>query len=1355
MYWIDDQGKLREGDEEQGQRYGFRPATEEDLLAHNEGLATAEAEATNGPLDIIGQGFQGGLGLVQNLARDSGWTPPVPGSESFGPGAAPLTPPPAPAPLPPGEETFPGGFTEEARLLGKAHPVYRGIGQGLAVAPFAGVAGAAGGALAPATILGGAVGAIGGEAVVEAVAQEYDDAWLDERPFELKRAAANVAMFGLGDVLLRGAPRLAGRALEAISPAEAAAKSALGARGRTRNVIAEAQAQAQKAGAKPARSVGAASAQELNDPFDDALAQMNDNDAITLARDFDDHAYLVSTDIADEMTRLNTGLSESLGNDLKYRDFEIYADAWSPETLERQAEWMDEATEMGAHVIEAIEQSPVDLGNHGKRVAADLRTGWSNIAAADTPARKAYLLDQLKKNLDKRVMAIAGDYQSDQVARTDLLKILDEYVGGPNTRGYLREGLESVDNFGGAAELQKALNAPWHDLLKSWRKITDTFLEATGEKKFGVMGAGRNVMEGTVGKARAVIEQDPRSLGRMREHLGTAFDAYQRLIAARDAHGLVKKEGLPQLEQSIRNLMEDWNLGATLGVAKAKAAHAGRNPKNWGRFALDAAEHLPMVGGVVKGARALERVAGDLHIQKGTALANVWDEGLRRYAKHPSLGESPIYASYSPWMQEALRTRGAPIPQPPGGAGGFGQAARDAGTKVAGAGLIAGSAALGEEQPEGAAGAGAAGLGLLLGRPLFLSKAGRKLSLLQAAGELSETAAAAGLKGSQMYRAAHDLYGANQAADLISDATQALQESGIDPSKLVGPNDMAARFPRPGEPRARTESDALKVLEERYPNLRERLQRAEGEFDPRAKVLDKPAHKKSAEAFQRWAEENGKKLRVDVRGVVDRYAGNFDYHDINGLGREGSKSLKDRFVREAMDEGEGPAAAKTGATARAREVGKTATALRKILDKAIADGQATPGVTYRGVLMRRNELERLVNSEFAEARSFMSTTVDPEYAEGFVKKKVAARDPSLEPVVLEIRQKTGVPVQDGEGEILLRPGTRFKVERDGDTIRLIETDDPLPPPSEFGKARFSSLPWVAGGLLGVGAATTAPDARAQERPAGPSPEAGPATLYREAVRGIDEGGTSIIRQQASAALRRTPPAGRSPLRAFLGGKRDLDAAVDAAREALTELQSDPSALIETLAASMGDLPRTHPSVYMALTEKAVGIVSYLSAAIPERTGQTLLDPDGIPPSTDRSLDFAYKVVGATDPRQAMGDIARLDIPPEELEAYQANWPELWEPYKVELIGQAMRRAEGGRPVDGEKLRRLDDLLGMNGALDPSGSAEVAMHMLAAQEQAPAAPASNSPPTQAPSASGRSASLFATRAVGAQMENQIG
>ncbi len=82
-YWVDSLGKLREGDEEQARRYGFKPATDEDLLAHNEALDTAEAD-TKGPLGLIGEGFERGLSHIQNLSHDTGITPPMPGGDAFG-----------------------------------------------------------------------------------------------------------------------------------------------------------------------------------------------------------------------------------------------------------------------------------------------------------------------------------------------------------------------------------------------------------------------------------------------------------------------------------------------------------------------------------------------------------------------------------------------------------------------------------------------------------------------------------------------------------------------------------------------------------------------------------------------------------------------------------------------------------------------------------------------------------------------------------------------------------------------------------------------------------------------------------------------------------------------------------------------------------------------------------------------------------------------------------------------------------------------------------------------------------------------------------------------------------------------
>lgn len=1349
-------GKLWEFDDPtEALRQGMVEANDQDIAAHNHQIDVAAAD-TKGAFGNIGEGFERGLGHVQDLARAGGWTPPMPGSEAFGPGAPSLTPPAEPAPLPPaGAETFPEAFSPEARLRASEHPILQGIGTGLAVAPAAGIAAAAGSSVLPGAVplVGGAVGALGAEATVEGLAQEWDDAWLEERPFELARAVGNIFMFGGGDVLLRGGGKLIGKGI-------GAAKSALGGR----NVIAEAQAKAGKAANRPTRSVGAASAQELNDPFDDAIGQMSETDAAVLARDFDDHSFLVARDIADEMTRINQGLSEDLGNDLKYRDFEIAADAWDGSTLERQADFFGELDGRGRDLIEAIELSPVDLGSHGKRTAADVSRYLDSIASAETPARRLYLLDQLKRTLDKRIMAVAGDYQSDQVARTDLLGLLDEFAGGAETRGWLRESIEDANLFGHAAELQKALNAPWHEMLKSWRKVSDAFLEATGEKQFGVMGAGRNVMEGTVNRARAVIGQDPRALAEFRQHLGRVFDGYQGLIDARQAHGIVEKGNLPVLEQSIRNLMEDWNLGATLGVAKAKVAHIQRNPRHWQRI-LDAAEGVGGIGGFLKGARQLQRMAGDLHIQKGTQLANVWDEGLRRFAKHPSLAESPTYGSYSPWMQEALRTRGAPIPGPPGGAGGaaaaagagggggglggvggaVADAAREHGSKVAGAGLLAGAGALADEQPEGAAGAGAGGLALLLGgRKLFR---GDVLALLRKPGHHWEKeghgyiVARRWLKGKEPLSArfiehhiAPSVMGPNgfwmkpdvvpEDADLRAVIADTMAGHGVNEDQAVRALLSEATGFKPKDPNAPAKPRKPKAPAAPAPPVEDRSG-IDGDFDDDVVLMLSPPDMKEA--------------LKDARRAV---------------GKEGQKAFKDYQSQAGFKMNE---AMRTGdfsswGAERAGDV-------QAYLQNAVDSGATAPGFVRRGVELTREEVERLTAAKLLTAKAFVSTSPNPALAKRFAGAAKRGDQGFRKaqgdvPVLFEIEQMTGVPLS--AGEVTLRPGTQFKVL--GHRVEKAKTASGILHVFRVRESGYrpgaKTEGIIAGGLLGLGGLAAASDARAQDRPVGPSPEAGPATLYREAMRGINDGGATVIRQKASSALRRTPPRGRPALRAFTG-RRNLDAAVDDARATLAELQGDPSALVETLASSMGDLPRTHPSVYMALTQKAVGIVSYLSAAAPPRTGQTLIDPEGLPPSTDRSLEFAYKVVGSTMPLQAMSDIARLDVPPEELEAFQQHWPELWEPYRLELVGQTMRRAEGGRPVDAEKLRQLDALLGMNGQLDPSGSVEVAQHMLAAQEQAPAAPASNSPPTQAPSATGRSANLFRTRLGVAQMENQVG
>jgi hypothetical protein len=1275
-----------------------RARSEFGLIPHEEWQQREADKAvdTKGPVGLIAEGAERGLGHavdVGNTVADA----VMPKGYGTAPGLVDETP------RATGASLFPEANSDAGRRRTELHPYLEGAGTGLAAAPFAAAGGALAGGLGLGA-LGAGAAATTASTVVEAAAQEYDDAWLEKRPMELKNVAGLTAMFGLGGVILHQAGKVVGKVL-GLGGEEAAGDALGGALGGTspkpsglggRNIVAEATAKAEHAAGgngSAARSVGAASAEELQEPFDAAIGSMTDRDAVVLARDADDHLQLVARHSADDWTRVHKGLSESLGNQLKYRDVQIATDALTPKQVAANNAWTREAVDKALGVAEQIRTggpSGLDYGAAGKTIASDIERYSKLIMDEPDLAKRFQTIDTFKKVTDKRIMQVAGNFQGDPFARSSLLEHMDGVFGGPETKGFIREGLENPKYWGHAGTLQKALNAPWHDMLKHWSKVTDRLLEHTGETQFGVMGAGRKPMQGTAERLLAVFQKDPRVLSEFGKDLSGVFDGYQRLIEAREAHGIVEKEGLPELAQSVRNLMEDWNLAATVGIARNKVRHASLNPKRLEKL-LALAEKAPFgVGGAVGAARQVAGLAGDLRIQKGTPLADVWDRGLKRYALHPELADPSIHANYSPWMQEALRARGAPIPggTPPAGGGtgslfggaaspggpspaapaasggGFGQAAaaaaKEHGGKVAGVGLLAGASALEDkDNPNGAAAAGAAGLGLLLGGK----------GLMRAIRPIAEEVAPEALRHAEM---------------------------------------MAGRKPSGRLWRSIADAKGMRTF-------------ADG--------LASKYH--TAEAFQETAERVAKDLSPEHRRALEHWTG------------YGYKNLQ--------------------ATPDA-ETGKAALAA---LNDAVSKGLTTPGETTRGVWLTPDELERFKADSVFVSPGFMSTSANRNYPRQFLANKAAESTEGKVPVIFQVHQVSGVPLpfQARESEILLRPGTTFdaRVVRDEvrkgvyeDTVHLFERQSP---PDVAGA---HPAPIAGGLLIGLGVAAAAGNARAAPPPSleeppdpGPSPQVGPVGVYRDAMRTVAQGGEALIRQKATAALRMSAPKGRGALHAFMG-RRNLDDAVDAARDALRDLQNDPEALVDRLAGTTGELGTTHPAVYMALVEKAHGLVSYLAAEAPQRTGKTLLDPEGTAPSHDRSLDFAFKTVGALMPVQAMNDVARLDAAPEEVAAFQQNWPELWEPLRAELLGQVQRRTEAGRPVDSEKLRQLDALLQMDGQLDPSASSAVAQQMLSAQEQAaPPAQGGGGGGSGGGKPSGAASSSFRTRLDSAQMENAIG
>lgn len=187
--------------------------------------------------------------------------------------------------------------------------------------------------------------------------------------------------------------------------------------------------------------------------------------------------------------------------------------------------------------------------------------------------------------------------------------------------------------------------------------------------------------------------------------------------------------------------------------------------------------------------------------------------------------------------------------------------------------------------------------------------------------------------------------------------------------------------------------------------LRERAQDALLDYKPGTplertdfQIYERPDYVLAKEAIEQ-------DIPPEIKTAVEQYAGMW-YEDINKVYRTGGEP------RPGM-----PTASK-----KIREAGKR---VEEYLNRAVAEGLAVPGDVWRGVDIPKEALDPLLSSDYVLARSFMSTSIDPQIARQFARAH-SAEDLGRVPVVFRIKQTTGVPVGHGEAELLLRPGTAFR-----------------------------------------------------------------------------------------------------------------------------------------------------------------------------------------------------------------------------------------------------------------------------------------------------------------------------------------
>jgi hypothetical protein len=1207
-------------------------------------------------------------------------------------------------PLPGGGLTsLQDAYSPEARLRREAHPYAAGIGTGLAAAPAAGLAAAGGALLAPGAIplIGGTVGGVVTEAGVQAAAQEYDDAWLEQRPMELQQVAAKTLMFAGADMLFRGAFAGGKRLLLGAAPETG---------GLGRNLVSEAQGVARESSpyAKPGASVGAAHAEDLSEPFDDAISSMSDKDAAVLARDSEDHLHLVSQHASEEFTRVNQGLTDNLGTKLKYENFAKNAADWDAPLLERQAGWLDSVVEQGDGVAREVasfaEGKPeaIDFGNLGKKAAKVIDDYNRRIVQETDPARRNLLTDNVKKQLDSVTMSIDASHGVDAVTRGDLKALIAPY------REELRMGLQNPKFWGKNANVQRDLNAPWHQFLEHWPKVQQQVLEATGHTAFDTAGAGRVTRESTVDRMLSLLGKDPRSNQEFGKHLAGALDGLNGLIEASQKHGITDNSALEAMAGDVRNLMEDWNLGTTVGVAKNRVAIMQRDPRKWARLALDFGERLPLgVGKTIETVRHLGSAMNDLHLQQDTPLAAVWDRAYQRFAQNPALKDPSIARNYADWVVDSLNKRGGAIPPPAGAMGapssaamndvmtgspGFGQAAQSIFSKGAeGDALATVPAGLRERVGAGGIRTVEQARELLTGNQVSTGTLDRTGSLGVAGaskgGLLPKPVAEQGL--------VPRVVGSDTEAfrkfpipdrDIFTPHVGTLAEDGIYHERLSGPGGKTpGGFFRGADGKIRYIKSDKDVAHSAIEAGNSSMYTALGRKVPEMRVVKLPGGHSAlaSEAFgPEWKELNDiPDWGALPKSVRDSYAEGVPTDFIMGnwdVSRNSKNIMTDGTSTLMVDPGE----AATNAWAAKwfagnekhieREIGRTTAAghgnIPSTEEGFLLDpkwgayvGKEPTHTLLGSYAQSEGELRKLMGRSFERSVATIEQAGGPE---AFIR----AHQPTL-----------------GEAEV-----KRAAAEM---TDRIAKFKTALP--------FFAAAAYLAFGGT----------AEAAERP--PPPQMPPQAAYREAMQDIAKGGDAHLTALATSALRKRAPGGKgkSPLELF-AGSRSIEDAVEQTRQALGR---DPSELVKMLGGAVGDLWKTHPGVYGAVVQKAHQIGAYLQQNWPQPTATTLLDPRGGKLSFDRAWDSAAKFVGAAMPKTALREVARGTAAPEMIASVKENWPELWEPFRAEMLGQIQRRAAAGRHIPSERLRRLDQTLGMDGQLDPSASLAVAAHFLTAQD----------------------------------------
>lgn len=139
---------------------------------------------------------------------------------------------------------------------------------------------------------------------------------------------------------------------------------------------------------------------------------------------------------------------------------------------------------------------------------------------------------------------------------------------------------------------------------------------------------------------------------------------------------------------------------------------------------------------------------------------------------------------------------------------------------------------------------------------------------------------------------------------------------------------------------------------------------------------------------------------------------------------------------------------------------------------------------------------------------------------------------------------------------------------------------------------------------------------------------------------------------------------------------------------------DDQAFFDRLSGDHPTLQRFSPAAFMLLSGKVAQARQFLLDRMPKNTGQSVMRPEGYPPTGDQIEDWAIYWNAVTDPMRVVRNISSIRV--QEVETLQTLYPRLWQQTQTEVITRMTAAQQSGHALDDALLIRLDLIFGTDG-----------------------------------------------------------